>query len=217
MRHFLALTIASLFLLSCSKKPTACIDVLEENFNVKRVQLNSCAADAEYQIWTFEDETGIEGEKGSKWFHKEGYHSAKLTCYNKSGKKNDEISSTFFSGYKYLDSLIITGLSDDLFLNQQSNSFANLYVIYDHDTSNEVYSNATSADLPLIFTFKNEARIDQNETYIRLMDQRSQNEILKSYEELMVHEDYTMPWEYKEGTPATTNYFLSNTYWHFNK
>lgn len=203
---------------SCVKRPEACIIAADKNYAVQKVSLTSCSQNSAYDLWVFEDETGIEGEDGSRWFHLGGVQTIKLMSYSKNGRKTDETSTIISAGFKYLDSLVITQLSSDLFFLPGTSTPVNMRVIIDDIKSENVYNSVSYNDLPLTFYFKSGARIENRETYYKVCHYdyvNNFNQGLTTYNSLNPHNDFDVPWEYNY-TELTSKKIKSKLYWNYD-
>ena len=79
---------SSLFLTSCRKQPTACIDVsATASYTGDVVSFTSCSVDAVYYEWTFPDGDIITSKDVNYTFNIPGAKTVQLKAFSKKHKK----------------------------------------------------------------------------------------------------------------------------------
>lgn len=113
MKKFLILSIIALTIISCEKKPKACIAVEDTVEAGSEIELNHCSQNYEFVTWLFGDSTyGYIGESPEHNYRKEGKYLLEIEAFSKGAFKSEATSKLITASYRYLDYVEITGSSN---------------------------------------------------------------------------------------------------------
>jgi hypothetical protein len=197
-----------LILSSCYKKPMACFELDADTFLVNGDVGVNCSSNYEYLTWVFDDSSASELDEPIIRYDGEGYHDVILRCYSKDGRKMDETSVNVFKGYMYIDSLVVFHITDEVLQQSGANGqVENMRLKFGDLTAIETYSNPTTQDLPLVYTFQHDAHFTTRQVGFKL------------YEEIEIPDgpiinDNLYPYS---GDTIGTSSYTARIYWHLNK
>ena len=217
MRLLLFPLILLFLLASCHKKPVACIDsdIPDKIFVLDGAEVSNCSENTDYFVWTFKDSSMSELDNPLVPLNIEGDQTITLNCYSGDGRRKDVAKVHFFAGYIYVDSIVITSLTNDFYSSAFDNdSVQNLKLKYHGVPSIETYNNPVQQNLPLTFTFSETIKLDRKKVKYLLYEKfdSSEDGILLSINSLP-HDTTISP-----HTLTSSGYGLKSAiYWHFKK
>jgi len=113
MRKILIFSIFALTIISCEKKPKACIAVEDTVEAGSEIELNHCSENYEFVTWLFGDSTyGYIGDSPKHIYRSEGKYLLEMEAFSKGAFRSESTSKLISASYRYVDYVEITGNSN---------------------------------------------------------------------------------------------------------
>lgn len=218
MLNKLLLIVLFFALVSCHKKPSACIDAPKDGVIKEQLKFVNCATNQGYVFWEFSDGQYSENFSPKVWFENSGDHTCTQFVYSDDGYRKDEISHNFTIWKQAIDSIVLVDCHYQILYNSGTGGLSDIAVLLGDVLSNETYENLNTNELPVKFTFPtvvfgndfSKALIIDNSAGASADNEIQATAILKpNFEQ--------NPFEYEISVPSESNYRKVLFYWHPEK